>query len=242
MDVVKAARPAFRGAHDGVAFAANAAFLAAGYSLCAVGLAALTDPPPSGEEEVRIDGLNNMENCYAFLYVKEEKGKNKRLLVKCLVISNILAIDVLDLESQDKGPYNIQIMFICWDLNLVPCLVETMNSNVLCKLDEKDAGAAKNPKVETSSSINRYESRVLRMVLVRVADWQHACPNDPHFPSNPFPAHFGGPGSVPLGSRYDPIGPPDIPWFEHSRVVRRPRPLGGSTHPDLEFLHTALCE
>lgn len=48
MAVVKAARPAFRGAHDGVAFAANAAFLAAGYSLCAVGPAALTDPPPSG--------------------------------------------------------------------------------------------------------------------------------------------------------------------------------------------------
>ena len=37
-----------RGAHDGVAFAANAAFLAAGYSLCAVGPAALTDPPPTG--------------------------------------------------------------------------------------------------------------------------------------------------------------------------------------------------
>jgi proteasome inhibitor subunit 1 (PI31) len=48
MAVVRAARPAFRGAHDGVAFAAHAAFLAAGYSLCAVGPAALTDPPPSG--------------------------------------------------------------------------------------------------------------------------------------------------------------------------------------------------
>lgn len=48
MAVVRAARPALRGAHDGVAFAAHAAFLAAGYSLCAVGPDALTDPPPSG--------------------------------------------------------------------------------------------------------------------------------------------------------------------------------------------------
>ena len=48
MAVVRAARPALRGAHDGVAFAAHAAFLAAGYSLCAVGPAALADPSPSG--------------------------------------------------------------------------------------------------------------------------------------------------------------------------------------------------
>lgn len=34
-------------------------------------------------------------------------------------------------------------------------LIETMNSNALSKLDEKDAGAAKNPEVETSSSIHR---------------------------------------------------------------------------------------
>jgi len=48
MAVVRAARPALRGAHDGVAFAAHATFLAAGYSLCAVGPAVLADPSPSG--------------------------------------------------------------------------------------------------------------------------------------------------------------------------------------------------
>ncbi|KAL5197500.1 hypothetical protein ABZP36_001012 [Zizania latifolia] len=288
MAVVKAARLAFRGAHDGMAFAANAAFLAAGYSLCAVGPAALTDPPPSGEEEVGIDGWNSMENCYAFLYVKEEKGKKKRVLGKCLVIGNILAIDVLDRESQNKGPYNIQINvkdFFSeeWPKNYGDMyknfagLIETMNSNVLCKLDEKDAAAAKNPEVETSSSINSCESRVLRttepagIVYPPIAydghddafpgpgagfyphsgvgggGSMHVGPNDPRFfPSNPFPAPFGGPGSVPLGSRYYPIGPPDVPWFEHSRFVRRPRPPGGSTHPDLEFLqrgpHTSLID
>ncbi|BAT02029.1 probable proteasome inhibitor isoform X1 [Oryza sativa Japonica Group] len=276
MAVVKAARPAFRGAHDGVAFAANAAFLAAGYSLCAVGPAALTDPPPSGEEEVGIDGWNSMDNCYAFLYIKEERGKKKRVLVKCLVIGDVLAIDVLDLESQNKGPYNIQINVKDFFSEEQPKnygnmyknfagLIETMNSNALSKLDEKDAGAAKNPEVETSSSIHRSENPGLRttepgLVYPPIAPLghddafpgpgagfyphsgiggggsMHVGPNDPRFfPSNPFPVPFGGPGSVPPGGRYDPIGPPDVPGFEPSRFVRRPRPPAGTTHPDLEF-------
>lgn len=65
-----------------------------------------------------IDGWNIMENCYAFLYSKEEKGKKKRVLVKCLVIGEVLAIDVLDLEAQDKAPYNIQIKYV-WILQLI---------------------------------------------------------------------------------------------------------------------------
>lgn len=72
----------------------------------------------SGDEEVGIDGWNSMENCYAFLYSKEEKGKKKRVLVKCLVIGELLAVDVLDLEAQDKGPYNIQIKYV-WTLQLL---------------------------------------------------------------------------------------------------------------------------
>lgn len=59
-----------------------------------------------------IDGWNSMDNCYAFLYIKEERGKKKRVLVKCLVIGDVLAIDVLDLEAQNKGPYNIQIKYV----------------------------------------------------------------------------------------------------------------------------------
>ncbi|XP_062188355.1 probable proteasome inhibitor isoform X2 [Phragmites australis] len=289
MAVVRAARPALRGAHDGVTFAAHAAFLAAGYSLCAVGPAAITDPPPSGEEEVGIDGWNNMENCYAFLYSKEEKGKKKRVLVKCLVIGDLLAIDVLDLKAQDKGPYNIQINVKDFFSEEHPKnygdmyknfagLIETMNSNVLSKLDGKDAGAmaAKNSDVESSSSIHSENPgprttessgypgpRTIEpsgLVYPPIAPLgsddlypapgagfyphsgigsggsMHVGPNDPRlFPSNPFPASLGGPGSVPPGGRYDPIGPPDIPGFEPSRFVRRSRHPGGSTHPDLEF-------
>ncbi|KAJ1291319.1 hypothetical protein BS78_02G307500 [Paspalum vaginatum] len=287
MAVVRAARPALRGAHDGVAFAAHAAFLAAGYSLCAVGPDALADPSPSGDEEVGIDGWNSMENCYAFLYSKEEKGKKKRVLVKCLVIGELLAIDVLDLEAQDKGMYNIQINVKDFFSEEQPKnygdmyknfagLIDAVNSSVLSKLDAKDAGAeagknpdttAKNPDAESSSSIHSSENPGPRttdpsgLIYPPIAPLgsddlfpgpgagfyphsgigsggsMHVGPNDPRFfPSNPFPASFGGPGSVPPGGRYDPIGPPGVPGFEPSSFVRRPRrPPGGSTHPDLEF-------
>ncbi|KQK15844.1 probable proteasome inhibitor [Brachypodium distachyon] len=282
MAVVKAARPAFRGAHDGVAFAANAAFLAAGYSLCAVGPAALTDPPPTGVEEVGIDGWNSMENCYAFLYSKEEKGEKKRILMKCLVIGEFLAIDVLDLEAQHKEPCDVQINVKDFFSEEQPKnykdmyknftgFIDTLNSSLLVKLDGKDADAAQKPGVESSSSMSSSEnatwenpnSRITEpagLVYPPIAPFgnddlfpapgagfyphsgagrggsMHVGPNDPRFfPSNPFPAPFGGPGSVPPGGRYDPIGPPDVPGFEPSRFVRRSRHPGGSTHPDLEF-------
>lgn len=276
--VVKAARPVFRGAHDGVAFATNAAFLAAGYSLCAVGPAALTDPLPAVDDEVGIDGWNSMDNCYAFLYSKEEEGKKKRILVKCLVIDDFLAIDALDLEAQHKEPCNVQINVKDFFSEEQPKnykdmyknfagFINTLNSSLLVELDGKDAAAAQKPDVESSSSINSSEN-VLRdarttepagLIYPPVAPFghddtfpapgagfyphsggaggsMHVGPNDPRFfPSNPFPAPFGGPGSVPPGGRYDPIGPPDVPGFEPSRFVRRSRHPGGSTHPDLEF-------
>ncbi|KAI5011906.1 hypothetical protein ZWY2020_024040 [Hordeum vulgare] len=278
MAVVKAARPVFRGAHDGVAFATNAAFLAAGYSLCAVGPAALTDPLPAVDDEVGIDGWNSMDNCYAFLYSKEEEGKKKRILVKCLVIDDFLAIDALDLEAQHKEPCNVQINVKDFFSEEQPKnykdmyknfagFINTLNSSLLVELDGKDAAAAQKPDVESSSSINSSEN-VLRdarttepagLIYPPVAPFghddtfpapgagfyphsggaggsMHVGPNDPRFfPSNPFPAPFGGPGSVPPGGRYDPIGPPDVPGFEPSRFVRRSRHPGGSTHPDLEF-------
>jgi proteasome inhibitor subunit 1 (PI31) len=53
-----------------------------------------------------------MDNCYAFLYSKEEKGKKKHILMKCLVIGDFLAIDVLDLEAQPNEPCNVQIKYV----------------------------------------------------------------------------------------------------------------------------------
>jgi len=64
-----------------------------------------------GDQEVGIDGWNSMENIYAFLYSKEEKETKNHVLVKCLVTGESLAIDLQDLEAQDKDPYNILIKY-----------------------------------------------------------------------------------------------------------------------------------
>ncbi|KAL5659143.1 hypothetical protein ACJX0J_032306, partial [Zea mays] len=222
------------------------------------------------DEEVGIDGWNIMENCYAFLYSKEEKGKKKRVLVKCLVIGEVLAIDVLDLEAQDKAPYNIQINVKDFFVEEQPknygdmyknftSLIETVNSNVLCKLDGDGSGAeaakstaaaaAKNSDgrsspIQSSGDPGPRTADPSGLIYPPIAPIgsddlypgpgagfyphsgigsggsMHVGPNDPRFfPSNPFSAPFGGLGSVPPGSRYDPIGPPDVPGFEPSSFV-----------------------
>ncbi|XP_037450576.1 probable proteasome inhibitor [Triticum dicoccoides] len=166
MAVLRAARPVFRGAHDGIAFAANAAFLADGYSLCAAGPAALEDRLPSDEVEVGFEGWNSMYNCYAFLYSKEE-GKKKCILMECLGIADLLAINARDLEAQHKKPCNVHINVKDFfseeqtrnykDLykNFTD-FINILNLSLLAELNGNDAAAAQNPNVESSSSINRY--------------------------------------------------------------------------------------
>ncbi|KAJ1700798.1 hypothetical protein LUZ63_000577 [Rhynchospora breviuscula] len=102
MAVLRASRPTFRNAHDKVAFAVHSAFLATGFSLVAVGPATNSDDLSSHVDEVGIDGWNEMEDRYGFLYVKEEKGRKMRILVKALVIGDKLPIDVVDLDEQKE--------------------------------------------------------------------------------------------------------------------------------------------
>uniref|UniRef100_A0A453MXH7 PI31 proteasome regulator N-terminal domain-containing protein n=1 Tax=Aegilops tauschii subsp. strangulata TaxID=200361 RepID=A0A453MXH7_AEGTS len=247
MAVVRAARPFFRSAHDGLAFAANAAFLADGYSLCAVGRSALFDPLPA-DEEVGIEGWNSMDNCYAFLYSKdEEEGKKKCIFMKCVVIADFLAIDAMDLEAQHEEPFHVQINVKDFfsevqtrnykDLyKSFTDFINILNLSLLAELNGKDAAASQNPNAESSSSIN---SLIYPPVVLFGRDdtfpapgagfyphsgetggSMHVGPNDPcFFPSTPS-TPFGDPGSVPPGGRYDPIGPPDVPGFEPSRFVR----------------------
>jgi proteasome inhibitor subunit 1 (PI31) len=61
---------------------------------------------------VGIDGWNSMEENYAFLYNKEEKGKKKRVWVRCLVMGDLLAIGALDLKGQEEAPYKVQIKYV----------------------------------------------------------------------------------------------------------------------------------
>uniref|UniRef100_A0A1D1YJE4 Putative proteasome inhibitor n=1 Tax=Anthurium amnicola TaxID=1678845 RepID=A0A1D1YJE4_9ARAE len=110
MAVIRASRPSFRNPHDNVAFYVHAAFLAAGYALTATGKAALSDPPPAGDEEVGIDGWHDFEDSYGFVYAKAtEKGEKRRVLVKCLAVGDVLAVDALSLDKEQKEPFNLQI-------------------------------------------------------------------------------------------------------------------------------------
>ncbi|RWW21864.1 hypothetical protein BHE74_00040913 [Ensete ventricosum] len=112
MAVIRASRPSFRNPHDKVAFVVHASFLAAGFSLVATGTSALSENPPIGEEEVGIDGWNELEDAYAFVYMKTDKGPKKTVLVKCLPIGDLLTIDVLDLSGAGKEPFNLQIKYV----------------------------------------------------------------------------------------------------------------------------------
>lgn len=62
-------------------------------------------------EEVGIDGWNQPEDAYAFVYTKNDNGSKNIVLVKCLPIGDVLAVDVLDLKEQQKEPLNLQIKY-----------------------------------------------------------------------------------------------------------------------------------
>ncbi|KAJ4745373.1 Proteasome inhibitor-like protein [Rhynchospora pubera] len=294
MAVLKASRPTFRNAHDKVAFAVHSAFLVSGFSLVAVGPATNSDDLSSLVDEVGIDGWNEMEDRYGFLYVKEEKGRKMRILVKALVIGDKLPIDVVDLDEQkellhldfsvddhvaegEAQPKNYGEMY-----KNFKGLVESVNSAILKKLeganpdnignqglrDMNASSSERRGRAGGSSHSECYDhprvgshpptsEGVIYPPIVPPSGYSDVFPgpgagfypdrgirgdgsmligpSDPRFfSSGGRPGVPGGmPGVLP-GSRYDPIGPPDLPGFEPSRF-RRPRNPGGGTHPDLEF-------
>ncbi|XP_074583705.1 putative proteasome inhibitor isoform X1 [Curcuma longa] len=156
MAVIRASRPSFRNDHDKVVFAVHASFLAAGFSLVATGARALSDNPPTDGEEVGIDGWNQPEDAYAFVYTKTDNGSKNIVLVKCLPIGDVLAVDVLDLKEQQKEPLNLQINIKEYVSDVayqssnyaklyknLKGLVDNLGAELLAKLE---------PKFESSSS------------------------------------------------------------------------------------------
>lgn len=111
MAVIRATRPNFRNAHDKVAFAVHAMFLNAGYLLTATGSQAFSDTiltsPPS--DEVGIEGWNQSEDSYGFVYLNTDKGVKYTVLVKCLVMGDFLVIDSVSSKYPDKEPLSLQI-------------------------------------------------------------------------------------------------------------------------------------
>ncbi|XP_078437377.1 putative proteasome inhibitor isoform X2 [Wolffia australiana] len=170
MAVIRASRPIFRNSHDKAAFALHAAFMAAGYSLTATGKPALAGTPPQGVEEVGIEGWNDLENSYGFVYAK---GKTSTVLVKCLPVGDVLAVDALILESDQKEPFNLQINVkefvsdeavsggnyerVYRNFNR---LVESFNSGILNELEPppKPKIAASSPTSESGEALGQSTS------------------------------------------------------------------------------------
>ncbi|XP_020600017.1 probable proteasome inhibitor isoform X2 [Phalaenopsis equestris] len=109
MAVIRASRPAFRNHHDRVAFAVHASVLSAGFSLIAVGRRALDSDPPIEGEEIGVEGWNELDDAYGFVYSKSEKDKKKVILVKCLPLEDYLMVDAVDLKSDQNEPFHMQI-------------------------------------------------------------------------------------------------------------------------------------
>ncbi|XP_024528767.1 probable proteasome inhibitor [Selaginella moellendorffii] len=142
--VIRASRPQFRSPHDRVAFALHAAFLASGYSLGATGSAAASGA--SSEQEVGIDGWNELENAYAFKYFTDEKDLPKSVDVKCTAIGDMLMVDAAVEGGNDLFHLEIKVTDFAKDSDTgnyaqqykdLDGIVKVVNSQVLSKCSTK---------------------------------------------------------------------------------------------------------
>ncbi|KAI3875321.1 hypothetical protein MKX03_000748 [Papaver bracteatum] len=156
MAVIRAARPNFRNTHDKIVFSVHAMFLNSGYYLTATGSKAFSDTiltcPPS--DEVGIEGWNQSEDSYGFVYSKIASVKYT-VLVKCLVISKYpdkeplgLHINVNDYNGRgDERPTNFSNQFTNFDE-----LVKKLNLEIFSKLKVE---ILVNPGLQTLLMITR---------------------------------------------------------------------------------------
>lgn len=61
------------------------------------------------EEEVGIEGWNQFENCYGFVYVNTKKQVKEKVIIKALPIRNVLAVDAVYSEGDNKESSHLQI-------------------------------------------------------------------------------------------------------------------------------------
>ena len=57
-------------------------------------------------DEVGVDGWDQFEDNYAFVYSSPDKG-SKKILVKCLAMNDALLVDVL--KNGDEEPLHLEI-------------------------------------------------------------------------------------------------------------------------------------
>ncbi|XP_074276022.1 putative proteasome inhibitor [Silene latifolia] len=244
MVLIRASRPSFRNSHDKVAFVVHASFLYAGFVLTATGPPAFaTDVLSSStSDEVGIEGWNEVEDEYAFVYVNPEKS-NKKILLKCLVMGDKLMVDALSDGASE--PVHL-------DINVNECVVETdatdynaqyknlgklvrsLESDVLRRLDGSSGGShmSSHSSLRSSDEPNRNidgsestQGSPAGFVLP---------PVNPVGGSDLFPS--GGAGIYPsrggFGAGLMLVGPEDPRWFgggggPFSHIPGGPGGLGG---------------
>ncbi|WOH11052.1 hypothetical protein DCAR_0830531 [Daucus carota subsp. sativus] len=169
--VIRASRPTFRGPHDKVAYAIHSAFLAAGYILVATGTSAFDDAvlaSPS-TDEVGVDGWDQFEDNYAFVYSSPDKG-SKKILVKCLAMNDALLVDVL--KNGDEEPLHLEINVNDFTVENggsnystqfkdLGKLVTSINNGILGKLSAASSSSletAKSSSANKGSTADTYQS------------------------------------------------------------------------------------
>ncbi|KAL1195886.1 putative proteasome inhibitor [Cardamine amara subsp. amara] len=111
MAMVRLARPPFRNNHDKLAFAIHASFISSGFILTATGRPAFADDAlysSSTNNEVGIEGWNEFDGEYAFVYANPKKG-SKKILVKCLVMNDKLLVDAVAHGGEEPAHLEIEV-------------------------------------------------------------------------------------------------------------------------------------
>ncbi|KAI3742200.1 hypothetical protein L1987_59880 [Smallanthus sonchifolius] len=150
--VIRASRPNFRNSADKVAFSIHSIFLASGLNLNATGPPAFTDDSLAApfSDEAGIEGWNEVEDNYAFVY-SSPKDDSKKVLVKCLVMNNQLFVDAL--ASASSNPVHLEINIDDFagesddtkyssQFKNLGKLVDSINKGVLNKLNGSSAASA----------------------------------------------------------------------------------------------------
>ncbi|PWA41335.1 proteasome inhibitor-related protein [Artemisia annua] len=162
--IIRASRPNFKTPADKITFAVHSTFLANGFNLNATGPPAFADDALTApfSDEAGIDGWNEVEDNYAFVYSSPEDGA-KKVLVKCLVMNDKLFIDALAKGSSDPVHLEINIADFVGESDDTKYssqfkdlgkLVDTVNKNVVTKLNGKSTASTSNtaasakPRVE----------------------------------------------------------------------------------------------
>ncbi|KAL6561282.1 hypothetical protein OROMI_016883 [Orobanche minor] len=167
--VIRASRPTFRGLRDNIAFTIHSSFLTAGYILNAAGTAALSDDvlTSSSTDEVGIDGWDQFDDNYAFVYSSPGKS-SKKILVKCFAMNDTLLVDVL--KNGDQEPLHFEISVNnCYVENGgsnystqfkdLGKLLTSINNGILGKLSAPSASSLETAKPRNISCIINHTSR-----------------------------------------------------------------------------------